>query len=146
MPRPGQPGSLDVFTGNDISNYLDDYNAECEIYVAKPAQRVLLFPRFCTPEIKEIVMLLPGYESPSDWELLQTEIKKLYCQFDLPKNTFAAVDSLIRSESTSSPLRVFILKFSVITDALVANNVLSSVNRVVRLLERLGSDMGLNVS
>jgi hypothetical protein len=146
MPRPGQPGSLDVFTGNDISNYLDDYNAECQIYVVKPAQRVLLFPRFCTPEIKEIVMLLPGYESPSDWELLQTEIKKLYWQFDHPKHSVAALDALIRSSNSNSiPLPVYLLKFTSITDALVARSLLSPVNRVVKLLEGLDDTMRMKV-
>jgi hypothetical protein len=77
MPRPGQPGSLDVFTGNDISNYRDDYNAECELYNVRPDHRFIRFPRYCTPEIKEIVMLLPGYE-PRDWDLLQAELKRFH--------------------------------------------------------------------
>jgi hypothetical protein len=63
MPRPGQPGSLDVFTGNNVSDYLYNYNAECELYVKAEHRAITRFPLFCTPEIKEIVTLLPGYES-----------------------------------------------------------------------------------
>jgi hypothetical protein len=79
MPRPGQHGSLDIFTGKNVSDYLDNYNAECELYSVKPEHRVIRFPRHCTPKMKEIVTLIPGYES-RDWTLLQTEIKKFYCQ------------------------------------------------------------------
>jgi hypothetical protein len=140
MPRPGQPGSLDVFTGDNISNCLDEYNTECELYGFKPERRAILLPRYCTPEIKEIVTLLPGYES-RNWTLLQTEIKKFYWKSDRPKNTLAALDFLVCSESTSIPLRVFILKFSVITDALIANNFLFPVNRIVKLLEGLDGKM-----
>jgi hypothetical protein len=60
MPRPGQPGSLDGFAGDNISNYLDEFDVECELYSVKPEHRAI---RFCTTEIKEIFTLLPGYES-----------------------------------------------------------------------------------
>jgi len=31
MPRPGQPGSLNIFTSENISDYLESFNAECEL-------------------------------------------------------------------------------------------------------------------
>jgi hypothetical protein len=140
MPRPGRPGSLDVFTSNNISNYLDNYNAECGLYAVKPEHRAICFPRYyCTPEIKEIMTLLPGYES-RDWTLLQSEIKKFYWQSDHPKNTHTALKTLIRNAADLA-LSVYVLKFTSITNAFVANNVLSPVNRVVRLLEGLDEKM-----
>jgi hypothetical protein len=144
MPRPGQPGSLLVFTGNDVSNYLDEYNAKCEFYSVRPDHRAIHFPRYyCTSEIKEIAKLLPGYES-RDWSLLQCELKKFYWQYDRLKNSVAALNALIRS-SNSIALNVFVLKFFSITDALVTQSFLSPVNRVVKLLEGLDNTMRLKV-
>jgi hypothetical protein len=128
MPHPGQrAGSLDASTGDNISNYLNDYNAECELYVIRPEHRTILFPHFCIPKIKEIVTFLPGYKSPRDWDLLQSEIKRFYWSSDHPKNSLAALNTLICS-SNSIPLRVFILKFCTITDVLVSKGLLSLVD------------------
>jgi hypothetical protein len=101
-------------------------------------------PEGCTHEIKEIVKLLPGYESPCDWKLLQTEIKKFYWKSDHPKNSCAALNTLIR-ESPLLPLNSYLLKFTTITDVLVANGVLTTVNRVDRLLERLDEKLRIKV-
>ena len=139
MPRPGQSGSLDVFTGQNASDYLDEFNVECELYRVKPEQRVLLFPHFCLPSIKDVVKLLPGYDGKV-WDNLQTEIKKLYWAGDHPKNTVAALNALIRS-ANSIPLSVFILKFSSITDALVSKSALSDIDRFAKLLEGLDEKM-----
>jgi hypothetical protein len=139
MPRPGQSGSLDVFTGQNASDYLDEFNVECELYRVKPEQRVLLFPHYCIPSIKDVVKLLPGYDDKK-WDSLQTEIKKLYWAGDHPKNTVAALNALIRS-SNSIPLSVFILKFSSITDVLVSKSALSDIDRFAKLLEGLDEKM-----
>jgi hypothetical protein len=140
MPRPGQSGSLSVFTGQNASDYLDEFNVECELYRVKPEQRVLLFPHYCIPTIKDVVKLLPGYEYPRDWDHLQNEIKKLYWAGDHPKNTIAALNALIRS-SHSIPLSVFVLKFSSITDVLVSKSALSDIDRFAKLLEGLDEKM-----
>jgi hypothetical protein len=139
MPHPGQSGSFDIFTRQNASDYLDKFNVECELYRVKPEQRVLLFPHYCVPSIKDVVKLLPGYETKS-WDNLQTEIKKLYWAGDHPKNTVAALNALIRS-SNSIPLSVFILKFSSITDVLVAKSALSDIDRFAKLLEGLDEKM-----
>jgi hypothetical protein len=140
MPRPGQPGSLNIFAGNDISNYLDDYNAECDLYAVKPDHRTILLPRYyCNPNVKDIVKLLPGYES-HNWTTLQAEIKRFYWQLDHPKNTLTYLNALIRS-SADLPLSAYILKFTSITNVLVADKVLFPVNRIVKLLEGLDGKM-----
>jgi hypothetical protein len=99
----------------------------------------LLFPHYCIPTIKDVVKLLPGYDT-QEWEELQTEIKKLYWAGDHPKNTVAALNALIRA-SNSIPLSVFILKFSSITDALVSKGTLSDIDRFAKLLEGLDEKM-----
>jgi hypothetical protein len=139
MPRPGQSGSLEIFTGQNASDYLDEFNVECELYRVKPEQRVLLFPHYCIPTIKDVVKLLPGYDS-KQWDDLQTEIKKLYWAGDHPKNTVAALNALIRS-SRSIPFSVFIIKFSSITDVLVSKSALSDIDRFAKLLEGLDEKM-----
>jgi hypothetical protein len=123
-----------------ILNYLDDYNTECEIYGVRSEHRAILLPRYCTHEIKEIVKLLP----PCDWKLLPTEIKKFYWKSDHPKNSCAALNALIR-ESPRLPLNSYLLKFTTITDVLVASGVLTTVNRVDRLLERLDEKLRIKV-
>jgi len=35
MPNSSQPGSLNVFTGENISDYLESFNTGCELYGIK---------------------------------------------------------------------------------------------------------------
>jgi len=77
MLRPGQPGALEVFTGENISDCLESFNAECELYDVKADPRAARFPHYCNMEVKDIIMLLDGYES-HDWNQLQVEMKKFY--------------------------------------------------------------------
>lgn len=77
MPHPGQPGSLDLFTGANISDYLDSFNTECKLYGVKAEHRAIRFPCYYNKDIKEIITILPGYET-HDWSQLQTEMKKFY--------------------------------------------------------------------
>jgi hypothetical protein len=140
MPRPGQPGSLDRFTGANVSDYLDEYNTECELYVITPEHRALFLPRyFCTSETKEIITLLPGYES-RDWDLLQIEMKKFYWPSDHPKNSLTVLNTLIRN-SAGFPLGVYLLKFTSITEALIAKDLLTPANRIAKLLDGLDERM-----
>jgi hypothetical protein len=74
----------------------------------------------------------------------QEEIKGFYWQFDHPKNTPAALNALIR-DSAKFSLAAYILKFTSITDALVAKNVMSSVEWINKLLEGLDERMRIKV-
>ena len=143
MPRPGQPGSLDVFNGENISDYLESFNAECELYGVKADQHAACFPHYCNTEVKDIVTLLGGYES-RDWDQLQVEMKKFYWQNDHPKNTFTTLNALIR-RSRDLTLSAFVLKFTAITNVLVTNGVMSAADRVIRLLEGLNEGMRIKV-
>ena len=139
MPRPGQSGSLDVFTGKNASDYLDEFNVECELYRVKSSQRVLLFPHYCLAGVKDVIKDLPGYEE-KDWEALQAGIRELYWADDRPRNTVAALNALIRT-SASIPLAVYVLKFAAISERLVAKRALSEVDRFSKLLEGLDERM-----
>ena len=141
MPCPGQPGSLDVFNGENISDYLESFNAECELYGIKADQRAARFPHYCNTEVKDIVTLLGGSES-RDWNQLQVEMKKFYWQNHHPKNTFTALNALIR-RSRDLTLSAFVLKFAAIANVLVTNGVMYAADRVIRLLE--GLDEGMRI-
>jgi hypothetical protein len=143
MPRPGQSGALDVFNGDNASDFLENFNTECRLYGVKEGDRGPRLPYYCTPEVKEIVKILPGYDPP-DWTKLQDEIKSFYWQYDHPKNTPAALNALIR-DSAKFSLAAYVLKFTSITNALVAKNVMSSVERINKLLEGLDEMMRIKV-
>ena len=57
MPRPGQLGSM-LFDGNNITDFLEDWNIECEDYGLTDAQKCARFPNYCTPAIKDLFIVL----------------------------------------------------------------------------------------
>jgi len=95
MPRPGQPGALN-FDRNNISEYLDDWNLECNDYGYSYDKKCAHFSNYCEGTIKDVVKLLPGYVS-RNWIILQTDLKGLCWQHDRPKNTTAALHQLIHN-------------------------------------------------
>ena len=139
MPRPGQPGAL-RFDGKNISEFLDDWNLECEDYDYSDEQKCTRFPNYCESMIKDVVKLLPGYVS-RDWTALQTDLKGLYWQHDKPKNTTAAVHQLIHdAQAGRIDLNVYVLQYTTITTSLVAQGALSTLDRVNRLLDGLSDE------
>jgi hypothetical protein len=60
MPHPGQPGAMQ-FDGKNITEFLEEWNIECEDFGLTEAQRCARFPNYCTTDIKDTVKLLPGY-------------------------------------------------------------------------------------
>ena len=59
MPHPGQPGAMQ-FDGKNITDFLEEWNIECEDFGLTDGQRCTRFPNYCTPDIKDTVKLLPG--------------------------------------------------------------------------------------
>ena len=138
MPRPGQLGSM-LFDGNNITDFLEDWNIECEDYGLTDGQKCARFPNYCTPAIKDLVKLLPGY-STHDWTTLQANLKETYWQHDKPKDTHEALIRLVK-EAPTMDLNLYLIKFTVITDSLIAKHVLSDLDRVGRLLDGLHLDL-----
>src|SRR5437667_11003933 len=106
------------FDGHNITEFLEEWNIECEDFGLTETQRCARFPNYCTPEIKETVKILPGYIA-SNWTTLQSDVKKLYWPKDKPENTMAALDKLIK-EAPGMDLDVYVLKYTSISEALVA--------------------------
>jgi len=127
MPHPGQLDSLE-FDGNNISDFLEDWNIECEDDGLTDTQKCARFPNYCTPTIKDLVKLLPGYSTPN-WTLLQANLKETYWQHDKPKDTHEALIHLVK-EAPTMDLNVYVIKFTVITDSLIAKHALSDLDRV----------------
>src|SRR6266496_416333 len=108
MPHPGQPGAL-RFDGKNISEFLDDWNLECEDYGYSDEQKCTRFSNYCESMIKEVVKLLPGYIS-RDWTALQTFEIGLYWQHDKPKNRTTALHQLIHdAQAGRIDLNIYVL-------------------------------------
>ena len=142
MPRPGQPDALE-FDGNNVTEWLEEWNLQCEDYGLTDPKKCARLPYYCVPAIKDVVKFLPGYMSdPPDWTVLQNDLKELYWQFDKPKNTTTALYQLIHdSQAGTIPLNVYILKYTSISNILVSKGALSSLDRVGRLLDGLPEDL-----
>ena len=140
MPRPGQPGALS-FDGNSITDFLKDWEMECEEYGLTDAQKCKKLPRYCTKDIGEAIQKLDGY-AEGDWTAFQRELKKLFWQTDPPKDTAAALFKLI-SDAKAGKMSVdmYVLKYTTITNTLVKKNAMSKFDRTVRLLEGLSDEI-----
>src|SRR5436190_11310594 len=138
MPCPGQLRSM-LFNGNNISDFLEDWSIKCEDYRLTGAQKCARFPNYCTPAIKDLVKLLPGYGT-HDWTALQMNLKEIYWQHDKPKDTYEALIKLVK-EAPSMDLNVYIIKFTAITDSLISKHALSDLDHIGRLFDGLNSDL-----
>ena len=130
---------MDPFDGANVTEYLEDWNSECSDYHYDEAQRATRFPNYCAPEVKDIIKLLPEYAA-RDWKGLQEGINKLYLQYDRPKDTMAALNELVGKGRTFD-LNVYVLKYHAISEILVGQNALSTLERVSRLLDGLSDDL-----
>ena len=141
MPRPGQPGALGPFDGHRVTEFLKNWDLECDEYGLSDGQKCKKLPKYCSREIGDVIQDMKGYET-GNWELLQKELKGLFWQNDPPKNTVAALCQLI-SEAKSGKMNgtMYVLKYTMITEALVKKNAISSFDRTVRLLEGLAGDL-----
>jgi hypothetical protein len=73
MSRPGQPDAL-YFDKFNISEFLPRWNIECEDFSLTGPQKC---QDYHTPEIKDVIELLPGYDE-NNWTILQQQLKDVY--------------------------------------------------------------------
>src|SRR5437773_498716 len=76
MPHPGQPGALS-FDGNSITDFLKDWEMQCEEYGLIDTQKCKKLPRYYTKDIGEAIQKLDRY-AEGDWTAFQRELKKLF--------------------------------------------------------------------
>src|SRR5271154_6617058 len=140
MCRPGQPGALS-FDGKKVSDFLRDWNAECEEYGLTDAQKCGKMPRYCTEGIRESVENLEGCKT-ENWAVFKEELKKLFWEADPPRNTFPALVKLINeAKEGKMPVNVYVLNYTTITNVLVASTGMSRFDQSIRLLEGLSEEL-----
>jgi hypothetical protein len=144
MPRPGQPGALS-FDGNKITDFIKDWNAECEEFALTDVQKCEKLPLYCDDRIKENVRDLQGCVN-GDWKLFQKELKELFWETDPPKNTMTELIKVINDAKAGRILvDLYVHQYTTITDFLVSQKAMSLLNRNVRLLEGLSEGVQLKV-
>jgi len=89
MPRLGSPEAL-LFDKMDVNKFLHKWNQECDDYGLNERQQCLRFPDYCTLEIEDVVICLSGYHT-MDWVLFQQELKDLFWQHEIQRNTITQV-------------------------------------------------------
>jgi hypothetical protein len=139
MPRPGQSGAL-YFDGQNVTEFLENWESECDDYHYDDAKRCERLPFYCERTIRDVVKDLSGYTTKK-WDELKKELKALYWQNDKPRNTTTALHQLtLDAQSGKLDLNVYVLRYSAVSDALVQQGALSSLDRVNRLLDGLSED------
>ncbi len=140
MPRAGQPGALS-FDGNNVTDFLKDWDMECEEYGLTDVQKCKKLPRYCNKDIGEAIQMLQGYVN-EDWTVLQQELKQLFWRTDPPKETTAALFKLI-GDAKDGKINVdmYVLKYTSITNALLKRNSLSKFHQRVLLLDGLSEEL-----
>jgi hypothetical protein len=134
LPRPGQPGSL-CFDGRNVTEFLKDWNTECADHGLGERERCERLPKYCAAEIKDTIEVLPCYLE-SDWAGLQKELKAMFWNLDIRKNSPEALDDLIRNAPTLDAV-VYLLRFKSISAHLVDTHELSNMQRCRKLLDGL---------
>jgi hypothetical protein len=138
MLRPGQPGALS-FNEVNVSEFLRRWNIECEDAGLTGPQKCQRVGDYCSPEVKEVVELLPGYDE-KDWAVLEKELKNMYWQYDEERDTMATLNKLVKN-APNLKLNVFLLKYTAMSDILVKKNALSPLDRVGYLLDGLSVEL-----
>ena len=140
MPHAGQPGALS-FDGNNVTDFLKDWDMEYEEYGLTDVQKCKKLPRYCNKDIGEAIQMLQGYVN-EDWTVLQQELKQLFWRTDPPKETTAALFKLI-GDAKDGKINVdmYVLKYTSITNALLKRNSLSKFHQRVLLLDGLSEEL-----
>ena len=136
--HPNQP-SAPHFDGKNVTEFIEEWGFFCDDYVCSDQLKCTQLPAYCDKGIGDNVKLLAGYVS-ENWTTFTSGLKDLYWQHDKPKNTTAELNKLIKDAPTLD-LNIYILKYSSITETLVAKGALSTLDRVNRLMDGLPEDL-----
>lgn len=134
MIRPGQQGAL-YFDKADVTDFLRRWNIECEDYGLNDNQKCARIIDYCSKETQEIIEILEGYTT-SNWDKLQTELKELFWQYDKQRDSIISLNQLIK-DAPNLDLNIFVVRYSAISEKLFKTGALSSLDRVIRLINGL---------
>jgi len=137
LPPPGQPGAPH-FAGENISNVLDEFEEACEIYGGYSDERkCVLFPTYCTPEIRQFIKELSGYLNRA-WPQLKVELKHYYWEHDEPKYSLSALRRLIADAKLGKlGLLTYVARYNTMSRILLDQHALSKLDRCAYLLDGL---------
>ena len=138
MPHSEQPDAP-CFDDKNVTEFLRRWNIECEDAEFINPQKCDRLPYYCTEQVQSVVELLDGYID-KNWDGLQTNLKEQYWQNDTQKNTSATLNQLIRDVSILD-LSIYVLKYTSITKALIANNEMSIMQHCRRFLDGLSEHL-----
>src|SRR5579871_833104 len=137
LPPPGQPGAPH-FAGENISQVLDDFEEACDTYGGYSDERkCVLFPTYCTPEIREFVKELSGYLDRV-WPQLKGELKHHYWEHDKPKHSFSALCRLTDDAKLGKlGFLTYVARYTTMSKALLDQHALTKLERCAYLLDGL---------
>jgi hypothetical protein len=124
---------------HNVSEFLEEWSFFCEDYGLSDKFKCTRLLTYCDKDIGDNVRLLHGYTS-EDWGYALRWLKDLYWQYDKPKNTIFALNKLVKDAPTMD-LNVYVLKYTAITETLVAKGALSTLDHVNRLMDGLPEDL-----
>ena len=129
MLRPGQPGAL-LFDNNNVSEFLERWNIECDVFVFIPMKRYVNLPLYCIPVTGKLVKAFKGYTAHS-WDLLQEELKGFFFEEDREKTTVILLLNLVgKSAAGEVDLRSYVINFTAMATELSSQGNLSDAERV----------------
>src|SRR5579871_5937987 len=137
LPPPGQPGAPH-FAGENISRVLDDFEGACDTYGGYSDERkCVLFPTYCTPQIREFIKELSGYIDRA-WPQLKDELKHHYWEHDEPKYSLSALRRLTDDARLGKlGLLTYVARYNTMSRILLDQHALSKLDRCAYLLDGL---------
>jgi hypothetical protein len=136
--RPNQPGAPH-FDGKNVTEFIEEWGFFCDDYGCNDRLKCTRLPSYCDKKISDDIKRLNGFAA-EDWATFSSSIIGLYWQHDKPKNTMTELNQLIQNSSTLD-LNIYLLHYASITEVLVAENALSPLDRVNRLLDGLPGEL-----
>jgi hypothetical protein len=95
-----------IFDGRNITEFLEEYNFECDRVCWNEETRKLQLPYFCTQRYKAFVRKLPSYYNKEvSWESYQKELSSLYADQDenRKRGTRAFIESYVSEVHRKQP-------------------------------------------
>jgi len=90
------------------------------VYGLTATQKYDRLPFHCTKDLKLVVEELEGFES-KDWNTPERSIMRTFHRYDMQDKLISILKKLL-AEGPGSDMRLFLLKYSSITTALIKDN------------------------
>jgi hypothetical protein len=136
LPCPGANGSPH-FDGDNVSEFLEDWDAISQDYELTPKQRRGLMLRYCTFQVRQEIKAMPEWSATEfDWALFAQALKRKYRWWDFRQELpMVLVDRLCNHELwTRRHLELWCGEYDRLTQVLYEKKLMSEVERGIRFL------------